>query len=148
MLKALLFEGGRQFSHIIFRRGRSCPFWYTRGYLLWASKFGGLTPRCWGPTNLSKRGRRSKAFEAIFARYRYARMDGTESLLFWKGAAVISSTTYTAAAHWVVTSSKIVSNLDSASLFIVGHNIMSWIVEELNLKAKVGIKHNFIFANI
>ena len=32
--------------------------------------------------NLSKRGRRSKAFEAIFARYRYARMDGTESLLF------------------------------------------------------------------
>ena len=32
--------------------------------------------------NLGKRGRRSKAFEAIFARYRYARMDGTESLLF------------------------------------------------------------------
>ena len=35
-----------------------------------------------GPTKLSKRGRPSKAFEAIFARYRDARMDGMESLLF------------------------------------------------------------------
>ena len=42
----------------------------------------GSPPADGGPTKLSKRGRPSKAFEAIFARYRDARMDGMESLLF------------------------------------------------------------------